>query len=98
MASRNIISTITNISSWPVKKFSDITAKHIADLIVLRPELIIIGSGNKARFLPDQCSFLALSNNIGIETMDSGAACRSYNLLQSDGRRIVAGLLLPGAD
>ena len=93
-----IISAKELIAPWPVNTFDQIVLAHIEQIIALDPEIIIIGSGIGIKFLPEEYSAIALAKDIGIEYMDSGGACRCYNLLLDEGRKVVAGLLLPGAD
>ena len=62
-------------------------------LLELRPELVIYGSGARLRF-PSPAWMRALHGaRIGVETMDTGAACRTYNVLAAEGRAVVAALL-----
>ncbi len=65
-----------------------------ADLLALRPELVVFGSGALFRF-PERAIMAAFSKaRIGFEVMDTPAACRTYNVLMSEGRRIAAALLV----
>ena len=70
---------------------------HFASLVETNPELVVFGSGNALRF-PRQAWIRSLIEaRIGVETMDTGAACRTYNILAGEGRRVVAALLVePG--
>jgi len=92
-----IISASELIAPWSANIFNDLALQHIEQLISFQPEIIIIGTGKQVNFLPEQLTSVALEKGIGMELMDSGAACRSYNLLLEEGRQVVAGLLLPGA-
>jgi len=67
---------------------------HIEKILSLKPELIIIGTGNKLVFPPAEAYSAAISFGIGIDFMDTRAACRTYNILMSENRNIVAGLIL----
>jgi uncharacterized protein len=73
---------------------ADLGAAQHARVLSLEPELVLVGSGPRQSF-PDR-SFGAqfLRDNIGYEVMDTGAACRTFNVLVSEGRRVVAVLLL----
>ena len=70
-------------------------------MVALRPELVVFGSGARLRFVPPALNARPLIDaRIGVETMDTAAACRTYNVLASERRRVVAALLLqapPGA-
>ncbi len=60
-----------------------------------RPELVIFGSGERLQFVSPGLYRCLIEAGIGVETMDTGAACRTYNVLASEGRSVVAALLLP---
>ncbi|MGH8119593.1 MAG: Mth938-like domain-containing protein [Gammaproteobacteria bacterium] len=83
------------IHDWPPQSFADIASQHIEQIIQLRPEIIILGTGRQLLFLAPPLTVLIHQYGIGFETMDTGAACRSYNLLMSEGRNVAAGLLIP---
>ena len=91
-----VISESKLLSEWAVNTFNDIATHHIEEIISYKPEIIIIGTGKSLKLLPEKFNALALSKGIGMEVMDTGAACRSYNLLVDEGRNVIAGLLLAG--
>jgi uncharacterized protein len=80
--------------AWPCTRFEDLTAAHFAQLADFDTELVIFGSGKRIRF--PQPAWLAplMAKRIGLETMDTGAACRTYNILAGEGRRVVVALVL----
>lgn len=79
---------------WRCKSYSDLTLAHFESIAELKPELLIFGSGKALVFpLPDWMNPMA-RRRIGFETMDTQAACRTYNILASEGRHVVAALLL----
>ena len=82
---------------WGCKRFEDLGARHFEEIVALRPELVIFGSGNRLRFVP--AAFLSglMSSRIGIETMDTLAACRTYNILAGEGRHVIAALIIEPA-
>ena len=61
------------------------------------PEVVIFGSGPKLRFVSPALYRSLIERRIGVETMDSGAACRTYTVLANEGRRVVAAILLAPA-
>ena len=63
-------------------------------MLALEPEIVVLGSGTRQRFPELQLLAALLSRGIGCEVMDTGAACRTYNVLASEDRRVVAALLL----
>jgi len=79
---------------WACQRFEDLSAAHFATLADLSPELVIFGSGARIRF--PQPAWLAplYAKRIGIETMDTQAACRTYNILAGEGRDVVLAVLI----
>jgi uncharacterized protein len=87
--------------AWPCQSFEALQQEHFDMLAAMAPELVLFGSGMKIRF-PKPAWLQALAQRrIGLETMDTPAACRTYNILAGEGRHVVAALLLeelaPGA-
>ena len=80
--------------AWAPNRFEDLTAEHFAQLAQLDTELIIFGSGARNRFPPPAWLAPLMARRLGLETMDTAAACRTYNILASEGRNVVAALLL----
>ena len=78
---------------WPAASFDALTAEHFAALAALKPELVIFGSGPRIRFPNAALLRPLMALRIGVETMDSPAACRTYNVLLAEGREVVAALL-----
>ena len=79
---------------WECARFEDLTEAHFSRLADTRPELIIFGSGNTIRFVRPALLQALMAQRIGIETMDTLAACRTYNILAGEGRRVLAALLI----
>ena len=79
---------------WHCASFEDLTENHFAQLAATQPELVIFGSGARLRFAPPALMRALMQHRIGIETMDTLAACRTYNILAGEGRRVVAALLI----
>jgi len=84
------------VEGWPVADARMLAPSHAEVVLALHPELVILGSGTRQVFPP--AAFLAafLGKGIGIEVMDNAAAARTYDLLAGEGRRVVAGFILPG--
>ena len=80
--------------AWGGTRFEDLTAEHFAHLATLDTELIIFGSGQRNRFPPPAWLAPLIARRLGLETMDTPAACRTYNILASEGRNVVAALIL----
>jgi uncharacterized protein len=81
------------IRDWPVADFDALQAAHFEALAALQPELVIFGSGSRIRFPKPALLRPLIDARIGIETMDTAAACRTYNVLLAEGRSVVAALL-----
>jgi uncharacterized protein len=82
------------ISPWRPNSVSELTTNDFQDLLQFHPQLLLLGTGPKQQF-PDNKLFSALfQNNIGVEVMDTAAACRTYTLLMAEGRQVIAGLLM----
>jgi len=93
-ASSLIISSQQLDKNWDLTAIELLAEAHIEKILSLKPELIIIGTGNKLVFPPAEAYSAAISFGIGIDFMDTRAACRTYNILMSENRNIVAGLIL----
>ena len=91
-----ILSATDIINDWPPQTSAELTAQHLQQVISLDPEIMILGTGSKIVFPPDEVLQPVISNQIGYEIMDTGAACRSYNFLVAEGRRVVAALFMIG--
>ena len=79
---------------WLCSRFEDLTAEHFELLADTRPELVIFGSGSLLRFPPPAFLRSLMAARIGLETMDTLAACRTYNILAGEGRNVVTALLI----
>ena len=80
--------------AWNCKRFEDLDARHFEQLAALQPELVIFGSGQQIRFPLGLWIKSLIEQQIGIETMDTQAACRTYNVLAGEGRKVIAALLI----
>ena len=82
------------ITPWAVAGLAGLTLADFAPLIDLNPELVVFGAGQSFQF-PDRRIMAAFSAaRIGFETMDTPAACRTYNVLVGEGRDVAAALLV----
>ena len=79
---------------WNCAHFEDLTEGHFTVLAATQPELVIFGSGARLRFPPPAFMRALMQRRIGIETMDTLAACRTYNILAGEGRQVIAALLI----
>ena len=82
---------------WPCAAFEDLGPEHFAQLSGLDVEVVIFGSGSRIRFPRPAWLAPLVARRIGLETMDTAAACRTYNILAQEGRTVAAALLLEPA-
>ena len=85
------------VTPWDAPSFESLVADHFARLAALRPELVIFGSGPRLRFPAPALLRPLIEARIGVETMDTAAACRTYNVLLAEGRSVVVALLFQRA-
>lgn len=80
--------------AWAAARFEDLNESHFAQLAAVDAEIVIFGSGTRIRF--PQAAWLKplIARRIGVETMDTAAACRTYNILAHEGRHVAVALLL----
>ena len=91
-----IVSSLAGSSPlvWEVARFENLKSQDFEVLATSGAELVLFGSGQRLRF-PQPAWFASLiQQGIGMETMDTPAACRTYNILASEGRKVVVALLL----
>ena len=78
---------------WPGISFGQLNADHFEQLSQFKPELVVFGSGSKLRFPAPALQRALMEARIGLETMDTLAACRTYNILAGEGRHVLVVLL-----
>ena len=81
------------VPEWNVESIDDISEKTLQIIFEMQPELVLIGCGNTQVFLPPAIQALFFHRNIGFEVMITDAACRTFNVLVAEGRKVVAALL-----
>jgi uncharacterized protein len=91
---RNVVVSPQSVRDWPVGNFDDITTADFAFVAELSAEIVIFGTGAKQRFPRPELTRALAVLGAGLEIMDSKAACRTYNILASDGRKVAAAILL----
>jgi uncharacterized protein len=81
------------VDDWPPRTADELTLADLEAVLALAPELVILGTGERQVF-PDPALFAHLARRgVGFEVMDSGAACRTYNVLLSEGRNVALALI-----
>jgi len=93
-----IISPRHLLRDWAPTTIETLQAEHLQTLVELEPELVLLGTGPRLQF-PDHSLLATLHRQrIGVEVMDTAAACRTYNILMTEGRFVVAGLINPAGE
>jgi uncharacterized protein len=82
------------IEDWPVRDVAAMAVGDLEPLLLLEPELVVLGSGHTQGFPPPEVQAACLSRGIGLDTMTNAAAARTFNVLASEGRRVVAGFVI----
>jgi uncharacterized protein len=82
---------------WPVARFEDLTAAHFEDIAKDVPDVVVLGTGERQRFVHPKLVESLSKLRIGVECMDSHAACRTYNILMGEGRKVTLALIIEGA-
>jgi len=82
------------VLDWFAYNFEQLTVKNFTDLLALKPEVILLGTGPTHRFVHPRLTAALTEQNIAVECMTTDAACRTYNILMSEGRSVAAALLL----
>ena len=89
-----VLSASLGPQAWACSSFDALTEAHFTQLALLKPEMVVFGSGQRLRFPKPQWLQSLYAQRIGVETMDTQAACRTFNFLVGEGRVVVAALLL----
>ncbi len=79
--------------AWPVATFDSLTAENFAELDVISPDVVILGTGKRQRFIHPRLIAALTARRIGVECMDNQAACRTYNILMAEGRKVALALI-----
>lgn len=82
------------LADWPPRAIAELSVAHFDAAFAWEPEIILLGTGERQEFPPREIYTAILARGIGFEVMDTGAACRTYNVLVSEDRRVVAGLII----
>jgi uncharacterized protein len=82
------------ILDWPATDFASLAEAHFAQMIELKPEVVLLGTGEKHQFLHPKIVQKLTENGIPLECMTTAAACRTYNILMSEGRTVATALLI----
>lgn len=84
------------VENWPVVRADEFDLAAIEAIVALDPEVVLLGTGTRQVFPPRETQAAFLKRRIGVEVMHNAAACRTYNLLAGEGRRVIAAVMLGG--
>jgi uncharacterized protein len=89
-----IVSADRLITDWAPARFEALIPEHLTVIFALQPEVVLLGTGARQRFPPTEVRAAFAARGVGLEVMDLGAACRTYNILVQEERCAVAALFL----
>lgn len=85
---------VGEVLTWPAQRVEEIQATDFDALLTWGAELVIFGSGDRLRFISPMLYRSLIERRVGFETMDTAAACRTFNVLVNEGRKVVGAFLL----
>jgi uncharacterized protein len=80
--------------AWPVARFEDLTAAHFEEIASDKPDVVVLGTGERQRFVHPKLVASLSALHVGVDCMDSQAACRTYNVLMGEGRKVTLALII----
>ncbi|HEY7888272.1 MAG TPA: Mth938-like domain-containing protein [Steroidobacteraceae bacterium] len=89
-----IVSADRLITDWPPARLEALRPEHLQAVFALSPEVVLLGTGERQCFPPADIRAVFAARGVGLEAMDLGAACRTYNILVQEERHAVAALFL----
>ena len=89
-----ILSATSLHCPWSVRSLPDLDSDSLEPVFSLGPEVVILGTGQRQRFPGTEIMALFARNRLGLEVMDTGALCRTFNILVAEGRNVVAAAIL----
>ncbi len=94
LTSSVIVSPDVLIEKWPPQSIHALTADSLAHIPELKPDILLIGTGSQLVFIKTEIYGALINLGIGVEIMDTSAACRTFNALSAENRNVVAALIL----
>lgn len=89
-----IISPEQLITNWAPQSILELTSPDLAPILALKPDILLIGTGEKLIFPAISVYGDLINHGIGVEIMDTSAACRTYNALTAENRNVIAALII----
>ncbi len=91
---KSVVVTPQSVTEWQVSGFEGLTAADFEFVVTLRPEIVVFGTGAAQCFPRPELARALAATGAGLEVMDSRAACRTYNILAAEGRKVIAAILV----
>ena len=91
-----IVSPTQLLEDWPPASLEALQPADLEPALALQPAVLLLGTGATLRFPAPAVLAACLTRGIGIEAMDNAAAARTFNVLASEGRKVVAAFLISG--
>jgi len=82
------------VTDWPARSVEALSGDHLAAIVELKPEIVLLGTGSTFHFPEPRLLAPLYAAGIGVEAMDTPAACRTYNILLGEGRGVLAALIV----
>ena len=82
------------VEDWQASDMQSLTAAHFEKIAELKPEVVLLGTGDKHHFIHPRLTQVLTAMGVGVECMDTAAACRTYNILMAEGRLVAAALII----
>jgi uncharacterized protein len=80
--------------AWPVRAFDALTLADFEQIDATAPDVVILGTGQRQRFVHPKLTTSLTARRVGVECMDNQAACRTYNILMAEGRKVALALII----
>ncbi len=90
-----IVSPTRLVEEWAAARVAGLAPEQLEPLLALDPEVVILGTGDAQAFPPPRTMAACLARGVGLEAMTNAAAARTFNVLASEGRRVVAAFIFP---
>ena len=87
----------TSPQLWRVNAFDLLQPSDFDQLLGMKPDLVILGTGQRQLFASARLTANLMAQKVGVECMDNQAACRTYNILMAEGRKVALAVILPGS-
>lgn len=94
LTSSAIVSPDTLIEDWAPQTITELTAANLELIPTLNPDILLIGTGSHLILIKAEIYGALINQGIGVEIMDTSAACRTFNALTAENRRVVAALII----